>query len=159
MTRFAREVHKALFRQADAAARSRGSATLEAEHLLLALATRRDATAKLLFDHGLTPEGIERALQQEFETSLGVAGVRLEDHPLPDPPRRSRRGPRVAASTNKALERAFLHAKEHSIKRITSPVLLAGILQAEVGTVPRALAAAGIERDELRAEAEFLASA
>lgn len=159
MTRFARDVHKALFRQADAAARSRGSATLEAEHLLLALATRRDATAKLLFDHGLTPEGIDRALQDEFQQSLAVAGVRLADHPLPDPPRRSRRGPRVAASLNKALERAFLHAKEHGIKRITSPVVLAGILQAEVGTVPRALAAAGIERDELRTQAEFLASA
>ncbi|MEJ7784834.1 MAG: Clp protease N-terminal domain-containing protein [Solirubrobacteraceae bacterium] len=154
--RFDRTINHDVFRDADQAARARGSATLEAEHLLLALSGGRDETAALLAEHGLTAGGIDAALAAEFERSLGVAGVRLADYPLPAAPRRLRRGPRVAASVSKALERAFVYAKARRIRRVTAPALLIGILEAEVGTVPRALETAGVERAALRSRAEEL---
>ena len=57
-----------------------GSASIEAEHLLLALAGDEDtATGRLLADAGLDREGVLEALDRESERSLAAVGVDLRE--------------------------------------------------------------------------------
>jgi ATP-dependent Clp protease ATP-binding subunit ClpA len=156
-TRLEPDARRVVLRDAEAAARDLGSATLEAEHLLMALATReRDPVGRLLADNGLDRDGIREALARETERSLAAVGVDLADYPLPEVRAAPRRGPKLAASSKRALIRAVRFAHAHQSRRITSPHLLIGVLEAELGTVPRALEAAGVDRQALRARAERL---
>jgi ATP-dependent Clp protease ATP-binding subunit ClpA len=138
-TRDARQVVKA----AETEAGRLGSPTIEAEHLLLALADRQP----VLSDFGLDHEGVLAALESERERSLRAVGISASDFDLPPAPLTR---PRFAASSKLALERAVRAAAARSDKRIVGGHLLLGVLAAEAGTVPRALAAAGIDRQELR---------
>lgn len=119
-------------------ARDAGSATVEAEHLLLALA--RSGHAKLAA-HGVDAAVIEDALAAEQTASLSAVGVRWNLEARPP----ATGQPRFAASAKLALQRALPAAVERGERRLTSDHVLAGVLTAEVGTVPRALAIAGIE--------------
>ncbi|MFI9550327.1 Clp protease N-terminal domain-containing protein [Nonomuraea endophytica] len=121
------------------------SATIEAHHLLLAIADHEGATAgRLLAEVGLDRSGVRAALDREFEHSLTAAGI-AATHRLPPAGRRPK-SPGIGASAKRALERAFTSVRK---KDIDSAHLFAGILRARVGTVPRALALAGVDREAL----------
>jgi ATP-dependent Clp protease ATP-binding subunit ClpA len=128
-----------------------GSDTVEAHHLLLAVAAMGEpTTTELLASAGLDHDRLRAALDQEFAHSLAAAGVSLTTSAVP---RRNATtdAPHMGASAKLVLGRGFRTARR---KRDLRPAhLLAGILEAEVGTVPRALALAGIDRTELLARA------
>jgi ATP-dependent Clp protease ATP-binding subunit ClpA len=136
--RFTREA-RAVVKEADGEARRLGSRTIEAEHMLLALAGREPL--------GLDRDEILRALEAERERSLMAVGISADDFDLrPAPVTR----PRMAASAKVALERSVRASLARSDRRIEAGHTLLGVLAAEAGTVPRALALADIDRDELR---------
>jgi ATP-dependent Clp protease ATP-binding subunit ClpA len=138
-TRDARTVVKA----AATHARGLGSPTIEAEHLLLALADCQPVLADVGLDH----DGVLAALDEERLRSLLAVGISASDFDLPPAPLTR---PRIAASSKLALARAVRAAVDRSEKRIAGGHVLLGVLAAEAGTVPRALAIAGIDRQELR---------
>lgn len=140
-------------RCAEREARELGSPTVEAEHLLLALTWTDEATMAAA---GLDREAVSLALEAERERSLMAVGIAAADFDLP--PRRIVGHPRMAASAKLALERAVKAAAARKDRRIVAGHILLGILQAEAGTVPRALAQAGVDRQDLRERAAALIS-
>jgi ATP-dependent Clp protease ATP-binding subunit ClpA len=125
------------------------SRTIEAEHLLVVLADpSAGSTGKVLQEAGLDRSRIEAALREENRLSLAVAGV----EPLTDEQAsatRHTRTPVWGASAKAGLVRGHHISKEAGRVRETTADLLVGILQAELGTVPRLLAIAGTDRTEL----------
>ncbi|WP_326636019.1 hypothetical protein OG884_22985 [Streptosporangium sp. NBC_01755] len=126
------------------------SATIEAHHLLLAIAAERETTThQVLASAGLDRRAIREALDREFEHSLNGAGVSLATFDLPRPSDIGKPSTHLGASAKLALERGFSSV---GCKKDLRPAhLLLGILQAQVGTVPRSLALAGVDREELKA--------
>ncbi|GIM94918.1 Clp protease N-terminal domain-containing protein [Paractinoplanes toevensis] len=124
-------------------ARTDGTTTIEAHHLLLAIA--RDGSPALTAA-GLDHTTIRTALDHEFTTSLAAAGVHLAGAlPLPTTPPTG--SPQLGTTARTALERGLATARR---KRDCTPAhLLLGILLTPVGTVPRALDLAGIDRTAL----------
>ena len=133
-------------------AREDGSATVEAHHLLLAVAALDEpTTSQVLSEVGMTHAGVRAALDREFAQSLAAAGVSLAASGLPPVRTAAVDSPAMGASVKLALHRGFDGIGR---KRDLRPVhLLIGIAQAEVGTVPRALALAGVDRADLIARA------
>ncbi|MET9342292.1 Clp protease N-terminal domain-containing protein [Nonomuraea sp. NPDC003804] len=124
------------------------SATIEAHHLLLAIAGEPEsATRQALTEAGLDRQAIRDALDREFEHSLGGAGVSLASFDLPRPSPAAKRPTQLGASAKLALERI---ARSHRKKDLRPAHLLLAILRAEVGIVPRALAMAGVDRAGLQ---------
>lgn len=141
---------------ADYEARSSGASTIEAEHILLALAGQgKSDVAKALAEVGLGPEEVRTALAREFESSLVGVGASSTGLDLPDVPPRPR-SPRWGASAKRALERAVKIAEARGERRVLPAHLLLGVLAAEVGTVPRALAVAGVSTSDLTERTEAL---
>lgn len=134
--------------QAGHHASEHGSATVEAQHLLLAVAGQEGTSAhQVLTSVGLDQEAIREALDREFEHSLRAAGVSRAAFDLPRQSGDPRPSTRIGASARLALERGVAAAAR---KRDLRPAhLLLGILEARVGTVPRALALAGIDQADL----------
>ncbi|MFE0155214.1 Clp protease N-terminal domain-containing protein [Nonomuraea sp. NPDC059007] len=129
------------------------SATVEAHHLLLAIAGYEGTTAhRLLAEVGLDRGGVRAALDREFEHSLNAVGISAAAYHLP-PAGGAPKSPGMGASAKLALERAFTTVRK---KDLDSAHLLAGILRAQVGTVPRALALAGVDREALLNRAQAL---
>jgi D-alanyl-D-alanine carboxypeptidase len=122
-----------------------GFATIEAQHLLLAIAARPEPT---LASAGLDHRTLREALEREFEHTLSAAGVSRATFDLPEPARNPKRPTQLGASAKLALERV---ARAHRKKDLRPAHLLLGILQAQAGTVPRALALAGVDRADLTA--------
>jgi D-alanyl-D-alanine carboxypeptidase len=128
-----------------------GSSTLEAHHLLLAIAADPEpSTHTVLARAGLDYRALRDALDREYAQSLSAAGVSLAAFDLPPAGRpasaKSRRR-KPGNSMKLALVRGFGTVTR---KRDLRPAhLLLGILQAPVGTVPRALALAGVDQGEL----------
>lgn len=152
--RFARDAGRVVHEAVEEAA-ALGSPTIEAEHLLLAIAGGRHGSATVLLDEaGLAAEGLLAALEREHELSLAAAGVAIGDFELPARPPRPRRKPRFAASSKRALERAVKVGVANGSRRIGALHLLVGILRAEFGTVPRALAGSEVDRIALATRAE-----
>ncbi|WP_280268446.1 Clp protease N-terminal domain-containing protein [Nocardia wallacei] len=141
--------HRIILR-GESEARADGSSSMEAQHLLLAIAAEPDPdTDPVLAAAGLDHRTVRDALDREYEASLAAVGVSAEDFPLP----RAHRGtgsPAMGASAKLALERTFTAVTKHDARPVD---LLLGVLAAEVGTVPRALALAGIDRTDLIARA------
>jgi ATP-dependent Clp protease ATP-binding subunit ClpA len=148
-TRFARDARRAVERSRDVA-RERGARTLEAEHVLSALAEGAGVARGCLDDAGLDRDGILEALEREEARSLAAAGVRRPAFDLPPPPP-SPRTPRWGASAKLALQRSLAAAVGRGDRAIGAAHLLLGVLAAERGTVPRALEAAGVDRAALAA--------
>jgi ATP-dependent Clp protease ATP-binding subunit ClpA len=144
MTTFGKYIH-AIIQQGRDEARKDGSAAVEAQHLLLAIAIEQEATThQVLTSAGLDLRAIRDALDREFERSLSAVGVSAAAFDLPMPSSAPERPQRLGASARLAIERGFTSAAR---KKDLQPVnLLIGILQAEVGTVPRALSLAGTDR-------------
>ncbi|WP_310710252.1 Clp protease N-terminal domain-containing protein [Nonomuraea sp. 3-1Str] len=135
-------------------AREDGSAVIEARHLLLGMATLRDADTRDAVVHealasaGLDHRAIREALDKEYEHSLGAAGVSPATFGhLPEPSRSPERPSQLGASAKLALERGFSCVARK--KDLRPGHLLLGVLRAEAGTVPRALTLAGIDREGL----------
>ena len=131
---------RAVVQEAQDEARRRASRTVEAEHLLLALAARGVA--------GLDHATIDAALDDEERASLAAAGVAWED--FAPQPRHTAYKQKFGASANAALADTLKVALAREDKSLTSPHLLIAVLAAERGTVPRALELAGIDREGLK---------
>ena len=129
--------------EAEAAATARGSRTIEAEHLLLALAGRGVA--------GLDRDTIATALEDEQRRSLAAVGVSVEDFDTSTVATVAK--PKWATSAKHTLELTVRVALERGDKRIGGAHVLLALLRAEAGTVPRALAIAGLDSRELAAAA------
>ncbi|MEV4393033.1 Clp protease N-terminal domain-containing protein [Nonomuraea sp. NPDC049607] len=128
-----------------AEAREEGSAATEAHHLLLAIAAVEGTAAhRVLTAAGLGRQAVRDALHREFEHSLEAVGVSLASHDLPKTFRDPKDQPKPGASARLALERGFAAAKGK--KDLRPAHLLLGVLSADVGIVPRALALAGVDR-------------
>jgi ATP-dependent Clp protease ATP-binding subunit ClpA len=146
---------RGLVRSAEVEARADQSNLVEAEHLLLALAGDQGGTARqVLNDAGLDHEAIRAALYAEFEQSLAAGGVSLTAGGLPRSSADPKHKARIASSTKWALHRAVAAAKDRDDSKLEPLHLLIGILRADVGTVPRSLAVASVDRTELIARAE-----
>jgi D-alanyl-D-alanine carboxypeptidase len=143
-----------MVRQFESEARQHGAKVIEAEHMLLALATDAGSDAgRLLNDSGLSHGRIESALGEERRRSLAFAGVeRLEDNQVEATGLDSALA--LGTSAKAAIKRALVASREGRPRRprLQSTDLLLGIIQAEMGTVPRVLAIAGIDRDALVAQ-------
>jgi hypothetical protein len=130
-------------------ASNRAAAAVEAEHLLLAvLFERRNPASRALAAAGLDYEAFDRALAVERERSLEVAGIApIPAGRLTALPRRDR--PRWGASAKEALARGHRFTgtqRQHTMRHLD---VAAGVLSAPLGTVPRALGYAGLDRDAL----------
>lgn len=155
--RFVKDARRAVIHASQVEAQELGSATIEAEHLLLALAAdEASPTGRLLAEIGLDHDGVRAALERETERSLAAVGVGIGEYVLPDTPTAPRRSPRFAASSKRALERAVRVAAGRRDRHVGATHLLLGILHADVGTVPRALAAVDVDRVALLTRAERL---
>ncbi|RDI50634.1 Clp protease N-terminal domain-containing protein [Nocardia mexicana] len=143
-------LHRIILR-GESEARDDGSSSMEAQHLLLAIAAEPDPdTHPVLDSAGLDHRTVRAALDREFEASLAAVGVSAKDFPLPRASRGTGR-PTMGASAKLALERTFTAAAKQDVRPVD---LLLGVLTAEVGTVPRALALAGVDRGDLVARAQ-----
>ena len=144
ITRFA-EHARAVVRQAESEAAAAGSPVIEAEHLLLALASAPGTEAyDVLTAAGLGHDAVSAALDEEMRQSLAVAGVALPPGGLPRPSRNAARKARLGASSKLALQRALKTTAGQ--RQIRPGHLLLGVLGAQAGTVPRALAVAGADQ-------------
>ncbi|MEV0250777.1 Clp protease N-terminal domain-containing protein [Nocardia sp. NPDC050712] len=141
---FDKYLHAVLVRGGEEACRD-GSTTIEAPHLLLAIAAQ-DGTEpqRLLAAAGLDPQAIRAALDREFEQSLAVAGVSTANLPGPSPA--AAKSPTIGATGKLTIDRM---AGAYAKGALRPANLLLAILQGEVGTVPRALTFAGIDRAAL----------
>ncbi len=144
MTGFDTFLHAILTRAGQVATDDR-SPTIEAQHLLLAIAAGEEPTTRQVLA-GLDHAALRAALDREFEHSLSTVGVSPAAYDLPRPSR-SLGHPRIGASAKLAMERGFGTVARK--KDLRPAHLLLGILRAQVGTVPRALALAGVDREEL----------
>ncbi|MEV4184381.1 Clp protease N-terminal domain-containing protein [Streptosporangium canum] len=139
----------AIMEEGAAEAREDGSAATEAHHLLLALAAHEGTAAyHVLTTVGFGRQAIREALDREFEHSLDAVGVSLTAFDLPKPSP-APEPPKMGASARLALERGF--AASTGKKDLRPAHLLLGVLGAEIGAVPRALALAGVDRVDLMA--------
>jgi ATP-dependent Clp protease ATP-binding subunit ClpA len=129
----------------------RGAAKVEAEHLLLAIAASGDAAAQALADTGLDYAAIEAALQDERGRALRAAGI----EPVADERLHATRNSRPVwgASIRDALRRGDFTAHRNRARaereRLAVGDALIGVLRADLGTVPRALEYAGVDRAAL----------
>lgn len=142
--RFTRDA-RAIVSQARVEAQERGSPTIEAEHLLLALA-RRGIPA--LAGAGLNHAAVQQALDDELAQSLSVVGITWDVPARPVSPATTLR---FGASSKLALEQALRAAVERGDRRLESEHVMLGVLRAQHGTVPRALAVAGVDRGAIAA--------
>ncbi|HEY4268765.1 MAG TPA: Clp protease N-terminal domain-containing protein [Galbitalea sp.] len=130
-----------------AEARARGTTTVDAEHVLLALAEPGTAPGRALAAGGLTREVIVAALRTERLASLESAGApQIDAQSLDASPRVSK--PSWGASVVAARAREKKSGRR-APRRAPEIGVLIGILEAPLGTVPRALALAGIDRQAL----------
>jgi len=148
------EIGSSVGRQFVVEAKREGAEFIEAEHMLLALAANPDSdAAKLLNEVGLDHERLATALHEEHRQTLAFVGMTATDTKLSgatalDSP------PSLGTSAKVAVRRALIGSRhDHRRARLRGTDLLAGILEAEFGTVPRALAIAGIDRAALLARA------
>jgi ATP-dependent Clp protease ATP-binding subunit ClpA len=135
-------------------ARLDGSASIEAEHVLLALAALKgSAAARMLGEVGLTRDALRAALDREWEGSLAVAGVTVEVAGLPTATPDPSRNPHIGESAKLLLKRAMECVAATGGGRIGATHMLVGALDAKLGRVPRALAIAGVDLAALRSRA------
>jgi ATP-dependent Clp protease ATP-binding subunit ClpA len=147
------EVGQAVVQQSEVEARQDGAKFIEAEHMLLALATDPDTdAARVLSESGLDHERLAAALREERQRTLAFAGFKVAEE-KPAEVTEVETSLSIGTSAKAAIRRALVGSRQDRRGRLRSTDLLAGILEAELGTVPRALAIAGIDRAEIIARA------
>jgi len=140
--------------QFEVEAKRDGAKFIEAEHMLLALASdpASDA-ARLLKESGLDHQRLASALDEERRRTLSFAGIKATDRTLVEATELDS-SLSLGTSAKAAVRRALVGSRHDRRRaRLRSIDLLAGILQADLGTVPRALAIAGIDRAAVIARA------
>jgi ATP-dependent Clp protease ATP-binding subunit ClpA len=142
--RFTKDARALVLARARNEALGRGENVIEAEHLLLALADHSD-----LPDFDLDRERLLAALAEEEQSSLAAVGVSAEGFDVSRTAGRPGKA-RLATSSKLALHRAVKLAVGRGERRVGARHLLAGVLAAEYGRVPRALQLAEVDIDELR---------
>jgi ATP-dependent Clp protease ATP-binding subunit ClpA len=135
-------------------AKREGAKAIEAEHMLLALAASTDGdAAQVLHEAGLDHERLASVLQEERRRTLAFAGMKSPDDKL-GAATELESPLSLGTSAKAAVRRALIGARhERHRAHLRSTDLLGGILEAEFGTVPRALAIAGIDRRALASRA------
>jgi ATP-dependent Clp protease ATP-binding subunit ClpA len=131
-------------------AQRRGDSAVEAEHLLLALADDTgNEPAATFASVGLDHAGVIRALRAERAASLEAAGVTpVPDERLVSTARVTR--PRWGASARQAMVVASrMRTGPERRRRMAEKDLAIALLDLQLGTVPRALELAGIDRKAL----------
>ncbi len=146
LSRFVRDARYATL-EATSVAAGLGSSSVEAEHLLISIASTKSKAGLALRDVGLEPQELRDALQRDFERVLSNVGIDASGVDFPANCRRTK--PSWGTSAKQGLERAVKDAKRHGDRSIGCEHILRALLSAEHGTVPRILAAEGIDRDEL----------
>jgi hypothetical protein len=143
------------YRLFEAEARQDGARCIEAEHVLLALATSDTDAGKVLIEAGFDRDRVAAALGEERRQSLAFAGVATLV-PMLTAATKTDRPVTLGTTAKAALSRAFhaSHRERSRRERLDSLDFLVGILSAELGTVPRALALAGVDRSALIARAK-----
>jgi len=136
--RFTKTAREVVLQAMNVEAAALGARTVEAEHLLLALSQTI----------GVEHDTLIKALEAETAASLNAVGVSLRPPPSPSQPRQ----PRMGASAKIALHRALEMALARGDREIRAEHVALGVLAADVGTVPRALAIAGLDREGLAAK-------
>jgi D-alanyl-D-alanine carboxypeptidase len=122
------------------------SSTVEAEHLLLAVARQPASSAhRVLVEAGLGYDELRQALQAEYEASLAVVGVSVSDFDVTSTARR-RDKTKWGTSAKLALERCAKIVAARRDRRVLVGHIVLGVLRAPAGTVPRALDQAGVDR-------------
>jgi ATP-dependent Clp protease ATP-binding subunit ClpA len=144
------EIGSSVGREFAGEAKRDGAKFIEAEHMLLALAASPDSEAgRLLREFGLDHDRLASALREERRQTLAVVGMKAPDTTLGEATELEI-SPSIGTSAKVAFRRALIGSRsDHRRARLRGTDLLAGILEAEFGTVPRALAIAGIDRAEL----------
>jgi ATP-dependent Clp protease ATP-binding subunit ClpA len=137
---------RGLVTNAVAQAARRGTTTVEAEHVLLAIAAdTTNPASRALADSGLDHQVLDAALDTERRRSLAAAGAQpLDPSLLAATPRAAKAS--WGASIATARARAGRLRGLGRGGRSAEVGLAIGILEADLGTVPRALAFAGIDR-------------
>jgi ATP-dependent Clp protease ATP-binding subunit ClpA len=133
--------------EATSVAAGLGSSSVEAEHLLISIASGNSRAAHALRDVGLEPQELRDAIRRDFERSLENVGIDASGVDLSANCRRTK--PSWGTSAKQGLGRAVKEAKKRGDRTVGCEHILRGLLAAEHGTVPRILAAEGIDRDEL----------
>lgn len=140
---------RGVFTKAVTEAQRRAASVIAPEHLLLALTLDTEApAASLLAEFGLDHDTLDEALDEEQARSLAVVGIADLDPDLLDATRIAVR-PAWASTTREVFRRAQPPGGRNRRRRSVELDLLAGIVTANVGTVPRALFYAGVDRDAL----------
>lgn len=128
-------------------AADRGAAAVEAEHILLALGAMPDSRGgAFLVTTGLDRAALEAALVAERQHSLRSVGAPI----FPDADlkaTRRRHKPRWGASSREAFERGMRVSRGR--ENVSTLNLVVGALMAELGTVPRMLGLAGVDRHQI----------
>ena len=133
--------------QAHSVAAGLGASSIEAEHLLVSLAETQHPAGAVLREVGLDSAELHDAIQRDFERVLAHVGIDASGVDVSSNCRRTKLS--WGASAKRGLERALDEAKRRGDRKIGCEHILLGLLRAEHGTVPRLLAAEGIDRDEL----------
>ena len=128
-----------------------GSGVVEAEHILLALlADPASAAARTAAEVGLDHDGFVNALRAERVHSLKAAGITAVDASLlQSTPSRSSQRPTWGASIRTLMDDLRRANRGNQRRRLNELDALAVVLRLELGTVPRALDLAGIDRAAL----------
>jgi ATP-dependent Clp protease ATP-binding subunit ClpA len=152
------ELPSNVVQQFEVEAKQDGAKSIEAEHMLLALATNPDTdVARLLHEFGLDHQRLTSALHEERRRTLAFAGINPPDNELVEATELDS-SLSLGTSAKAAVRRALIGSHHDRRRaRLRSTDLLAGILEAELGTVPRALAMAGIDRAALISRARVSA--
>lgn len=133
-------------------AATRHATNVEAEHLLLAVAADPELPAsRVLADIDWDHDGIAAALEAERSASLGSAGIApIAPDIMAATARQSRPG--WGASARAAIKRAGLGPGRTGGRRTDTgdAAVVLGVLEAQVGTVPRMLTYANIDGEALR---------
>lgn len=130
----------------------RGSATVEAEHLLLGIASQKSSPVRVILDrHGLDYAAIDAALAAERQLSLAAAGITDITFPAPSPKKLRGGRPNAGGSLKDAMGRLRQQMRQRR-GRPTEADVLAAALTADFGTVARLLTLAHVDRDALLAD-------
>jgi ATP-dependent Clp protease ATP-binding subunit ClpA len=141
---------RAVFQEAVERVKRRGAGYVEAEDLLRAFAAVPGSAADLLAEAGLDADALDAALAAERAHGLASVGF-AGDLPELDPAPRAVR-PRWGASAHAIFGRI-----RHD-GRVGPAAILVGILSADLGTVPRMLELAGVDRYQLLGRATSAAA-
>jgi D-alanyl-D-alanine carboxypeptidase len=143
------EIGPAVVQRFEVEAKRDGAKFIEAEHMLLALASDAEGDAgRLLSESGLDHQKLASAFHEEYRRTLAFAGISPSDTKLVEATELAS-SLSLGTSAKAAVRRALIGSRHDRRARLRSIDLLAGILEAELGTVPRALAIAGIDRATL----------